>query len=91
MHNDLQSLKNLGNTSINWLRTVGIVSHQDLIDVGAVEAYNRIQSRGIKVSKVLLYALHGALHDMLWTDLPEETKKQLIEEAESKAQSLKVI
>jgi len=91
MQNDLQHLKNLGNTSINWLRTVGIVTHQDLIDVGAIEAYNRIQSRGIKVSKVLLYALHGALHDTLWTELSEETKKQLIEEASSKAQSLKAI
>ncbi len=34
-----------------------------------MRAYNRIRERGIKVSKVLLYALQGALLDVHWTKL----------------------
>ncbi len=79
---DLIGLKNLGMASVNILHAVGINSYQDLSDVGAVEAYCRIKSRGIHVSKVMLYALQGALMDVHWNDLSPELKAQLVEEAE---------
>ena len=65
MKSDLLGLKNLGNTSVNWLRAVGIGSYDELKRNGAVLAYNKIRRRGFRVSKVLLYALHGALVDSL--------------------------
>jgi DNA transformation protein len=83
MQNDLLELKNLGNTSINWLRSIGINNLKELSDIGAVEAYLRIKLRDIKVSKVLLYALHGALTDTHWTELPPAVKTQLLKEADN--------
>lgn len=82
MQSDLLELKNLGNTSIHWLHTIGINSLDDLKQKGAIAAYNEIKQRGIRVSKVLLYALHGAMTDTHWNDLDPETKRQLVEEAE---------
>ncbi len=82
MQSDLLDLKNLGNTSINWLRSIGVNSQDDLKNKGAVEAYHEIKQRGIRVSKVLLYALHGAMIDTHWNDLDDETKQQLLEQAD---------
>lgn len=79
---DLIGLKNLGMASVNILHAIGINSYTDLSDIGAVEAYCRIRSRGIHVSKVMLYALQGALMDVHWNDLAPELKAQLVEEAE---------
>lgn len=82
MESDLQTLKNLGNTSVNWLRAVGITSRDELARIGPVAAYNRIRDRGIRVSKVLLYSLHGALLDTHWNELSADLKQQLITEAD---------
>jgi DNA transformation protein and related proteins len=82
MQNDLMALKNLGNTSVNWLLAIGIHDRSDLARMGAVEAYNRIRLRGIRVSKVLLYSLHCALHDLHWTELGEMEKQDLFDAAE---------
>jgi DNA transformation protein len=81
MAKDLLELKNLGNTSIHWLRTIGIHNLEELQQKGAVEAYTEIKRRGIRVSKVLLYALHGAMTDTHWNDLDEQTKSELVKQA----------
>lgn len=82
MQNDLMALKNLGNTSVNWLLTIGIHNRDDLARIGAVEAYNRIRRRDIKVSKVFLYSLHCALLGLHWTELDDNEKRRLFDEAE---------
>ena len=78
---DLRQLKNLGAASVNILHAVGINSHDDLQQVGPVEAYKRIKSRDIHVSKVMLYALQGALLNVHWNDLEPSLKTQLLAEA----------
>lgn len=78
---ELLQLKNLGVASVNILRAIGIHTYEDLKQTGAVEAYRRIQARNITVSKVMLYALQGALMDIHWNDLPPDLKKQLVREA----------
>ena len=85
MQSELLELKNLGNTSINWLKAIGVQSQQDLKSIGPVEAYIRIKQRGIKVSKVLLYALHGALTDTHWADIEPDVKQQLLQEADERS------
>lgn len=82
MQSDLLSLKNLGNTSVNWLLSIGIHNRHELEAIGPVSAYNRIRERRIKVSKVLLYALQGALLDIHWTELDTSLKRRLLDEAE---------
>ena len=81
-HSELLKLKNLGMASVNILHAVGINTLSDLRNVGAVDAYLRIKARDINVSKVMLYALQGALLDIHWNDLPLDMKAQLVFEAE---------
>lgn len=68
--------------SVNILRAIGINTQADLKRMGAVEAYRRIKARDINVSKVMLYALQGALMDVHWNDLPSDLKARLVFEAE---------
>lgn len=68
--------------SVNILHAIGINTYSDLKDIGSVEAYRRIKSRGINVSKVMLYALEGALLDLPWNELALDLKEQLVQDAE---------
>ncbi|KQB55153.1 competence protein TfoX [Pseudomonas endophytica] len=82
MHDELQHLKNLGKTSAQWLHAVGIHSATDLRRRGAVEAYRAVKARGFRASKVLLYAIEGALLDIHWNDIPSERKALLNQQVE---------
>jgi len=82
LESDLLQLKNLGAASVNILRAVGISNTEDLRQAGAVETYTRIKRRGIAVSKVMLYALEGALIDAHWKDLDPSLKQRLVDDAE---------
>ena len=77
MNDELQHLKNLGKTSAQWLHAVGIHSASDLRRLGAVDAYRAVRTRGFRASKVLLYAIEGALMDVHWNDIPAERKEAL--------------
>lgn len=79
---ELLQFKNLGMASVNILRAIGVNTFSDLKHIGAVEAYRRIKARDINVSKVMLYALQGALMDVHWNDLPPDMKQRLVAEAE---------
>lgn len=77
MNDELQHLRNLGKTSAQWLHAVGIHSASDLRRLGAVDAYRAVKARGFRASKVLLYAIEGALQDVHWNDIPSERKEAL--------------
>lgn len=77
MIDELQHLKNLGKTSSQWLHAVGIHTASDLRRRGAVEAYRAVRARGFRASKVLLYAIEGALLDIHWSELPPAHKQSL--------------
>jgi DNA transformation protein len=80
---DLIHLKNIGAASVNILYAIGIRNTQELRDIGAVGAYRRIQDRGISVSKVMLYAMQGALDNIHWNDLSVHRKAELLEAVRS--------
>jgi len=84
MNDELQHLKNLGKTSAQWLHAVGIHNASDLRRLGAVSAYQAVKTRGFRASKVLLYAIEGALLDMHWNDLPAERKQALNQQLDAK-------
>ncbi|PWB31216.1 competence protein TfoX [Pseudomonas sp. SDI] len=85
MNDELQHLKNLGKTSAQWLHAVGIHSASDLRRLGAVDAYRAVRTRGFRASKVLLYAIEGALLDMHWNEIPLERKEALNQQLEAKS------
>ncbi len=80
MSNELIELKNLGKTSVQWLNAVGIRTPDQLRDTGAVATYCKVRDRGFKVSKVLLYALEGALTNAHWNELSPDYKARLLQE-----------
>ena len=77
MNDELQDLKNLGKTSAQWLHAVGIHNAGDLRRLGSVDAYRAVRARGFRASRVLLYAIEGALLDVHWNDLPPAVKDNL--------------
>ena len=79
---ELLQLKNLGLASVNILHSIGIRTLEDLRRVGPVEAFINIRGRGINASRVMLYALQGALLDVHWNDLDPDLKANLVSEAE---------
>lgn len=80
-----QTLKNLGPTSQEWLRAVGIHSRVELERVGVLEAYRLVRLHGFNATLNLLYALEAALRDVHWTALPVADKARL----KAAAQTLK--
>ena len=77
----LMDLKNIGPTSAQWLRNVGILTSADLAHLGSVVAYRIVKEAGYPASLNLLYALEAALRDIDWRALDETEKRRLRKEA----------
>jgi DNA transformation protein len=82
MHDELQDLKNLGKTSAQWLHAIGIHNVADLRRCGAVSAYQAVKARGFGASRVLLYAIEGALLGVHWNQLTTQHKQTLNQQLE---------
>ena len=78
---ELLRLRNLGPTSVRWLRAIGVNTEAELRSLGAVEAFGQISALLPGASLNLLYALHGALTDTHWVRLSAEDKAQLKQQA----------
>ena len=74
---ELETLLNLGPKSTGWLADIGMHTRQELAEMGIVPAYCLLKAQGYPVSRNLLYALYGALHDIPWNKVPPEIKEQL--------------
>ena len=84
---DLAALRGLGKVSAGWLIDAGISSAEELVEVGAVRAYLRVQSlpglnSGVKPGMNLLYALVGAIEDRPWQEVARSDKPRLLIELE---------
>nr|WP_255703495.1 TfoX/Sxy family protein [Lysobacter sp. GX 14042] len=79
-------MRNIGPKSAAWLRQVGLRSHDDLRQAGAVEAFMRVRRAGFKPTLNLLYALEGALQDRHWQSLPRERREELAADVEHASQ-----
>ena len=76
-------LRNIGPKSAAWLRQVGLRTLDDLVTVGAVDAYMKVRRAGFKPSLNLLYSLEGALLDCHWQEVPETRRTELVQAAEA--------
>lgn len=81
---DLITLRNLGKTSVQWLRATGIHDAAELRRRGPVAAYCAVRARGFRASRTLLFAIAGALQDVHWNRLDPEYKQQLLDELEQR-------
>lgn len=81
---DLITLRNLGKTSVQWLRATGIHDAAELRRRGPVAAYCAVRARGFRASRTLLFAIAGALQDVHWNRLDPAYKQQLLDELEQR-------
>lgn len=79
---ELSRLKGLGPKSEEMLNGIGVVTEDELRELGAVNAYLRVREKS-DTSLNLLYAIYGALEGKHWTDIAREEKGRLLFELES--------
>lgn len=74
---DLISMRNIGKELERKLKLTGIESAEDLKRTGSKEAYFKLKLRFPEVCAVHLYALQGAIDNIDFNALSEETRKDL--------------
>jgi len=79
----IESLRNLGPQSGQWLRDTGITTIAELERLGPVVAYRLVKQHQPKASLNLLRATAAGLKGKDWRELTEATKKRLRKEAEA--------
>ena len=80
----IASLKNLGPKSEHRLTAVGIADVETLKRLGAANAYHRVATQFPNDTSLnLLWAIQGALMEIHWHDIPDELKRQLLDELET--------
>lgn len=74
----IDTLRNIGPKTREWLIDAGIDSVETLHELGAVETYMRLKRLyPDRVSLNALWGLQAALMDMPWTQLPDDIKAEL--------------
>ena len=84
---ELLGLRNLGKTSAQWLHASGIHSLDQLRQLGPVEAYRAVRTRGFNASKALMFSIAGALQNVHGNELDPAYKRQLLEQLEGRTGS----
>ena len=75
----LTSMKNIGKELERKLTAVGVGSPEALTELGSKHAFFRLKEVYPQVCLVHLYALEGAIRDIEFNCLPEDTKQDLKE------------
>lgn len=68
----VEELWNLSNLTAGWLRELGIATHQQLTEADLFALWADLKRRHRQVSKLMFYALWGAVHNVHWKHVPEE-------------------
>lgn len=76
---ELTSLKNIGREMEKKLKSVGISTAEQLKEVGSKDAFSRLKSKYPNLCLVFLYTIQGAIDNVQYNQLSEETKKELKE------------
>ena len=79
----IESLRNLGPKSGEWLRESGITTIAELERLGPVVAFRLVKQHQPKASLNLLWAMAAGLKGKDWRELSEAMKKRLRKEAEA--------
>lgn len=77
----ISEMRNLGPAVESDLAAAGITTAQQVIDLGVEDTFVKMLLGRQKVGRsakccnaLYMYAIHGAIHDLDWRDLPEELK-----------------
>jgi DNA transformation protein len=58
---DLTKLPNIGKVLATKLQAIGVTSHEDLVELGSIEAVLKIGESHLDACYNMLYALEGAI------------------------------
>ena len=73
----LSSLKNIGKEMEHKLTSIGIATAEELINLGSKEAFIKLKTAYPNICLVHLYTLEGAISNIEYNQLNEDTKQQL--------------
>jgi TfoX C-terminal domain len=73
----VEELWNLSKLTGSWLNAVGICTYGDLADRDLVEVWHILQIEHHQVSKLMYYALWGAVNNCHWNLISESEKAKL--------------
>lgn len=76
---ELSSMKNIGKELARKLNAIGINSIKDLKLLGSKKPFLRLKQKFPNVCLVHLYSIEGAITNINFNELSEETKKDLKE------------
>lgn len=76
---ELTSMKNIGKEMSRKLAAIGIDSCEKLLETGSRQAFLKLKETYPQVCLVHLYALEGAIQNIEFNSLSENTKKELRE------------
>ncbi len=74
---ELSSLRNIGKETERKLKTIGINSAEELKEIGSKDTWIRLKLKYPEICLVHLYTLEGAISDIEYNQLSEETKRDL--------------
>lgn len=75
--NKLSDLPNIGTVVETKLKEVGIETPEQLIELGAEQAFIRLRSVDEGACLSMLCGLEGAVRGIRWHQLPKERKEEL--------------
>ena len=73
----ISSIKNIGKEIERKLKTIGINSAEELKKIGSKDTWFRLKLKYPEICLVHLYTLEGAIRDIEYNQLSEETKREL--------------
>ena len=82
-HTPVESLFNLSDKTAGWLRKEGVETYGDLVDSDLVVLWLRLKSQYGQVTRLMYYALWGAVNDCHWKEIPEAEKARIAKIAQS--------
>jgi DNA transformation protein len=73
----LKNLANIGKVMAERLNEAGIVTVEDLFELGSKKAFMKMVEADNEVCISMLYALEGAIQGIRWHDLDREIREEL--------------
>ncbi len=70
-------LWNLSEITAGWLIDDGINTYGDLVKSDLIEVWLSLKKQHKQVTKLMYYALWGAVNDCHWNKIPQEEKDKL--------------
>ena len=77
MRDELTKLKNIGETTADWLMNIGIERPEQIEELGAIVVYLRLKEK-YPVTRNALWALQGAILNISYTQISDDMKQALL-------------